>query len=130
MQLIYKLNVSLDPQGGAVFTGITQSAWLCSGNPAHRGHPGKGLRRRGGAAQGRHRHVRAHPVRRRRLGHSLKQRRARRLLAALSSPSWCRTRPSCAHTLQHTKRSKQTRPHGRPDTHTQFACFCGHKQGW
>lgn len=90
------------------------------GNPAHRGHPGEGLHRRGGAAEGGHRHIRARPVWCRWLGHGLKQRRARRLLAAMSSRRGA-AHALHAHTLKHTKRSKQTRP-TEGEIPTQFAC--------
>lgn len=93
--------------------------FLRSGNPAHRGHPGERLPRRGGAAAGGHRHIRAHPVRHPRLRHGLKQRRARRLLAAMSPPRGA-THALHAHTLKHTK-VQGDQAHRRPIP-SQFAC--------
>ncbi|CAG00164.1 unnamed protein product [Tetraodon nigroviridis] len=106
----------------------TEFRHYCSSNPAHRGHPGEGLHRRGGATEGGHRHIRARSLRRCRLGHSLKQRWARRLLAAMSSLHGANTRSSCAHTLTH-KTVQADQVYRRPDTHT-VCLFCGHKRGW
>lgn len=64
---------------------------VSAGNPAHRGYPGEGLLRRGRAAESSHRLLGSRPLRRRRLGHGLKQRRAWWLFAALSSPATSRT---------------------------------------
>lgn len=93
----------------------TEPGHHCSSNPAHRGHPGEGLRRRGRAAEGGHRHFGARPLRRGGLRHSLKQRRARRLFTALSSTLTSRTPYTYIHLYTNTHRCKwpkQTRATG------------------
>lgn len=93
---------------------------LSAGNPAHRGHPGERVRGRGGAAEGGHRHLGARPVRRGGLRHGFKQRRARRLLTALSSSRNRLAVNIHAHTYTHLKGPKQTRATGGDGTLVQW----------